>query len=159
MKTLTGYHFTSDKLKNGELLPKIGEWLKHKGEIIPRFCGLHMSVEPWDALQYAPGNLLHKVELRKDLIFDKDKIVGRERKIIATIDAEKLLRQAARKFALDVIDLWSAPEVVKEYLQTGNEQLRKQARDAAASWSATRLKQRKWFNDMVYNAFKGGSKK
>ena len=153
MEIITGYHFTKDTLRNGEPIPPIGEWLKHEGKIIPCKLGLHMSEHPFDALQYAPGNILHKVELRGDLQSHGDPIdkwVGRERKIIATIDAEKLLREAARKFALDVVHLWDAPKIVKEYLETGNEDLR----DAA--WAAAKKTQREYFKKLVEKAFKKG---
>ena len=51
---------------------------------------------------------------------------------------EKEIRQFARDCALDVIHLWDAPSVVKEYLETGDEKLRDAARDAAwdAAWAA-----------------------
>ena len=65
--------------------------------------GLHASEHPFDALTYAPGKMLHKVILRGDLQSHGDpidKYVGRERKITASMDAEKLLREFARWCAL-----------------------------------------------------------
>jgi len=117
-----GYHFTSDTLRNGEPLPPIGEWLEHSGPIIPCASGLHMSEHPFDALIYAPGCLLHYVELEGDLqSHSKDKWLGRRRKIIKTVDATELLQSFARWCALQVIDLWDAPDSVKRYLETGDE--------------------------------------
>ena len=40
---------------------------------------------------------------------------------------DQLKRQLACKFALEVIHLWDAPDVVKEYLNTQNEDIRKEA--------------------------------
>lgn len=93
-----------------------------------------MSEHPFDALQYAPGNLLHRVELRGELITHGepcDKWCGRERRILASVDAEKLLFDFARWNALSVIHLWLCPAVVRNFLATGAETLRDAARDAA----------------------------
>jgi hypothetical protein len=142
-KQITGYHFTGDTLRDGRPIPTVGAWLKHEGDIIVCQSGLHASKHPFDALQYAPGNKLHKVILRGDLQTHGepiDKYVGRERKILATIDAEKLLRDFARGSALKVMHLWNAPEIVKDYLETGDESLRAAARDAAwdTAWAVAR---------------------
>jgi hypothetical protein len=53
---------------------------------------------------------------------------------------ERLLREFARWCALQVIHLWNAPDVVREYLETGNEELRAAARAVAgaAAWDAAR---------------------
>lgn len=135
MKKIAGYHFTGEKLRNGVDIPKIGEWLQHDGAIIPCNSGLHCSVHPFDALQYAPGVILHKVVLSGDIKshgMPIDKYVGRERQIVASLDATPLLREFTRYCALSVVHLWDAPDVVLEYLFTGNESLR------AAAWAATR---------------------
>jgi len=129
-----GYHFTGDKLRNGEPIPPIGEWIEYKGRIVPCKSGLHMSEHPFDALHSAPGCLLHQVELEGDIVPHGDPVndhVGRRRKIIATIDATDLLRAFARWCALQVIDLWNAPAIVREYLETGDETKRDAARTAA----------------------------
>lgn len=53
---------------------------------------------------------------------------------------ETTLREFARWCALQVVDLWGAPQVVRQYLETGNEAARAAARAAAwsAAWSAAR---------------------
>ena len=96
---MLGYHFTGDKLRDGRPVPPVGEWLEHEGEIVPCQSGLHASECSYDALQYAPGHLLHRVELEGDIVphgDPSDKWVGRKRRIISTIDAEPLLRDFAR---------------------------------------------------------------
>jgi len=144
---ITGYHFTGATLRNGEPIPKPGEWLIHTGEIIPCSSGLHASVTVLDALQYAPGAMLHKVILAGELQphgDPVDKYVGRKRKILATIDATQLLWSFARWCALSVADKCDCPAIVRQYLQTGDEKLRAAvraaARDAAraAAWYAAR---------------------
>lgn len=136
---MKAYHFTSETLRNGQPIPPIGEWLVHNGPIVPCDSGLHASEHPLDALQYAPGAMLHLVELEDNLVSHGepiDKWVGRRRKIVTTIDATELLREFARWCALQVIHLWDAPAVVRQYLKTGDESLRAAARRTAASAAA-----------------------
>ena len=134
---IQAYHFTGDKLRDGSTVPKIGEWLEYDGEIVMCRKGLHASLHPCDALKYAPGSYLHKVELSGEIIYSEDKIVATRRRIIATIDADDLLREYARQCAISVLHLWDAPDVVIRYLRTGDESLRE--RSMAATRSATRL--------------------
>jgi hypothetical protein len=132
------YHFIAATLRDGSPIPPIGAWLTVTGEIIPCENGLHASAHPFNALQFSPGNLLHLVELDGEIIpHNNDKVAARSRKIIATIDAEKLLREFARKCALSVIHLWDAPDVVKRYLETGDESLRAAAQAAAQTAAQT----------------------
>lgn len=145
-KTIRAYHFTGEKLRDGSPLPAKGVWLKHKGAIELCESGLHASIHPFDALKYAPGNMLHLVEVRGDIQYrDPDKVVARERRIIKSIDAEKLLRDFARWNARQVIHLWKdAPKVVLDYLKTENESLMvtawaeaiARAEEGYAAWAA-----------------------
>ncbi len=146
---MNGYHFTAKTLRDGRPIPAIGEWIEHDGAVIMCESGLHASPTAFAALQYAPGQFLHRVDLDGDLIEHvNDKSVGRRRKIIATIDATNVLRLFARTVALEVIHLWIAPPIVREYLETGDESKRDAAwaaaRDAAgdaaraAAWYAAR---------------------
>ncbi len=86
--------------------------------------GLHASVRLIDALTYAPGSTLSRVELSGEILTDNDKIVATDRRVLWTIDATDLLRRFARSCALDVIDLWDAPEIVVRWLRTGDERCR-----------------------------------
>jgi hypothetical protein len=125
-------------------------------DIANGYGGLHASGHPFDALLYAPGSTLHLVHLDGELIehgSPVDKVAARRRKIVATIDAEPLLREFARKCALSVIHLWDAPEVVKQYLTTGDESLRAAAGDDAgddawdaawAAWAARAARDAAW---------------
>jgi hypothetical protein len=157
------YHFTSEELRDGRPIPPAGEWLEHDGEVIMCKSGLHASQTAFDALQYAPGQMLHQVELDGIVQTDTDKLVAKRRKIIATIDATALLRLFARKQALSVIHLWDCPAITREYLETGDENKRAAARDAAwdaaraAAWAAARAAARDaakdQFNAMVEESF------
>jgi len=136
------YHFTSATLRDGKPIPAIGKWLTFEGTPIPCKCGLHASLDPFDALQYARGNMLHQVYLSGTIVSHGspiNKFSAQKRKIVATIDdAEPILRLFARRVALDVIHLWDAPPIVKDYLETGDESKRTAAAAAAgdASWAA-----------------------
>ena len=173
------YHFSGAALRDGSPLPKIGEWLElpanikikacpSETDILNGFGGLHASPDAYDALQYAPGSLLHRVELDGEVV--SDKFAARRRKIVATIYAKDLLWEYARKCALSVIHLWDAPEVVKQYLATGDNSLRAAAGAAAraagweaaraagwdaagAAWAAAWVAQRKTLNNLVDVAF------
>ena len=105
-----------------------------------RLCrwGLHGSKRLIDALQYAPGPMLYRVELGGEIIKGDDKAVATERTYLWGISAEHLLRDFARRCALDVVHLWGAPGVVVKYLKTGDESIRDAALDAArdAAWDA-----------------------
>jgi hypothetical protein len=156
-----GYHFTSDTLRDGRPIPAVGEWLEHDGPVVPCESGLHAGEHPFDTLAYALGPILHRVELEGDLVSHGepvDKWVGRRRKILASIDATNLLREFARWCALQVIDKWDAPQVVRDYLTTGDESLRAAARAAgwaaraarAAGWAARAARDVAW--DVVWDA-------
>lgn len=165
MERIKAYRFTGDTLKGGRPIPAVGTVLKHEGEIIPCKSGLHASVEPFDALRFAPGPMLHLVEIWGDIAEHGDpvdKLVGRNRVILQSLDATNLMRHFARLCALDVIHLWDAPPVVREFLETGNEDLRAAARaatwdagdDAWTAGAAARAAQRLRFKQMVEAAFK-----
>jgi len=132
------WHFTDDTLRDGRPVPEVGEVLRHDGPLAMCESGLHASPRLMDALRYAPGETLHRVTLTGDMLHGNDKSVATERTILWTLPEtviEPLLRDFARRCALDVIDLWDAPEIVRIYLETGREELRIAAGDA--TWDTT----------------------
>lgn len=100
------YHFANDKLRGGQPIPKIGEWLVHEGKCVLCESGLHASEHPFDALKYAPGHMLHLVELGEIVDSEDGKVVSDRRKIIKSINAEKLLRLFACDCAESVLHLF-----------------------------------------------------
>ncbi len=122
----------------------IGETLTVEGEIVPCERGLHASASAYDALMYAPGPLLWRVELGGTIVAHGDpvdKFAASKRTTLAGgIDVTAALREFARWCALQVIHLWDAPDVVRQYLETGDESLRAAAAGAAgaAAWDAAR---------------------
>ena len=133
---MKAWHFLRNdgKLRDGTTPPKIGKTLVYDGPIKMCTSGLHASVTPLDALKYAPGNIICRVKLGGVIIKSDDKLVASERTILWQYNAESVLRHFARQCALDVIQLWDAPNVVIQYLKTGDESMRAAARDAA--WAA-----------------------
>jgi len=161
------YHFVGKTLRDGRPVPADGEWLEHDGELELCASGLHASLDPFDALQYAPGSTLCLVELGGEIAHGHGKVVATRRKIIKRIDAEPLMLEFARWCALQVIELWDAPDVVRQYLTTGSEALRDAAWDAAwaaawaardaaqdTAWHAAWAAQRAHFLHLVETAFK-----
>lgn len=133
---IRAYHFVGYTLRDGRPVPSDGEWLTHEGEAVMRESGLHASRDPFDALQYAPGPVLCLVDCDDVVDEGDDKLVCRRRRIVARFDATDLLRAFARECALDVVHLWYAPQVVVDYLRSGDDSLRDAAR--AAAWAAAR---------------------
>ena len=131
---MMAYHFVNATLRDGRPVPPDGEWLEHDGAVVMCESGLHASLTPWQALQYAPGAVLCRVELDGDIQTDSDKMVGRRRRILARVDLTDAMRAYARAEASRVLHLWDAPQVVKDYLATGDESIRYAAR--AAAWAA-----------------------
>jgi hypothetical protein len=128
---IRAYHFTGPTLRDGAPVPADGVWLEHAGPVVMCESGLHASRDPFDALQYAPGGTLCLVDVDGDVSEQSGKLAGRRRRIVARIDADALLWQFARQCATNVLHLWDAPDVVRAYLQTGNEEIRAAAQDAA----------------------------
>jgi hypothetical protein len=124
------YHFVSDTLRDGRPIPADGEWLEHQGKVVICQSGLHASSHPFDALKYALGKTLCLVEVEGVVARQDDKLVAKRRRIVKRFDAEPLMREFSRWCALQVIELWDAPEVVRQYLTTGDESIR------GAAWAA-----------------------
>ena len=150
MKKIRAWYFSDAdcKLRFGDgrlIVPGETHTVDHK----PVLCeaGLHGSVKPLDALQYAPGSWVWRVELSGAMDIGDDKLAATERKYLWGYDATDVLRAFARKCALDVANLWDAPDVVVRYLKTGDESIRSAAKYAAES--AAEGKQNKRLQKML----------
>jgi len=138
---MKGWHFLAGDGKLGykdERLVEVGVPLAAEGDLELCENGMHASKRILDALRYAPGTIICRVELTGELRHADDKMVGRQREVLWMLTAaqsEDVLRRFARSCALDVVELWDAPEVVVQYLKTGAEDLR----DAA--WADMNKKQ------------------
>lgn len=125
MKTYTGWHFASDKLRDGQPLPKKGTVLKHGGNLVLCESGYHASQGVIDALRYAPGYNVARVQLIGEIILDTDKAVASERKTLTRyVNAEKVLHEYA---------CWSAEQTLKAERKRGRE-------PHPDSWKAIKIK-------------------
>ena len=141
-----------------------GKTYRVDGDIQICAHGLHASKRALDALQYAPGPIVCRVEMGGRILEDKNKLVAQERSVIWMADATGVLRDYARWCALSVWHLWDMPDVVRSYLENGSEEIRAAAWDAArdaawdaawsaawdAAWYAARAKQNSKLEDMLY---------
>ena len=93
--------------------------------------GLHASAKACDALRYAPGPVVGRVLLSGEIAHGDDKLCATHREYLWIADATDALRAHARWCAMQVIELWDAPDVVRRYLESGDESLRAEAKDAA----------------------------
>lgn len=136
--TLAWHFLRADgRLRDGRTAPRDGVVLIHDGPVIPCVAGLHASRHPFDALRYAPGPILCLVRCGGIIVphgDPEDKLACSERTIIARMDFAEPLRYFARMRALSVVHLWDAPDVVLDYLMSGDEAIRAAAR--AAAWYA-----------------------
>ena len=138
--------------------------ITHKIDITklpPSICnhGLHAGKSVLDALQYAPGDYVWRVDLRGAMDIGTDKIAAESRTYLWGFDASTVLRNFARRCAIDVLHLWDAPDIVVRYLNTGDESLRDAALAAAwdaakaaardAAWAAAITKQRRRLAAMI----------
>ena len=117
---LLGYHFTAGAcLRDGRPLPPVGEWLVHEGELLLCSSGLHASLTPFGALQWAPApkTTLHLVLVGGRVLRDGDRVCATRRKIVASLEALPLCLRYARECALQVADLWACPSAVVDYLR------------------------------------------
>ena len=106
--------------------------------------GLHASPRALDALQYASGPCAWLVGLGGSILDGGDKSCATERTYIAGgVDTTEVLRAFARRVALDVAHLWSMPDEVRAYLETGDESMRTAAW-AAASAAAKAARAATW---------------
>ena len=73
----------------------------------PTLCesGMHASIRPIDALKYAPGPIICRVEVSGDVIRGDDKLVGRHRKVLAMADATRTLHEFAVAQARSALEL------------------------------------------------------
>ncbi len=163
---MKAYYFSTQerKLQYGDNRPiKVGATHTVEGNLELCKFGLHASKHPFDALQYAPGPILWQVELGGEIIEGDDKCVASSRTYLKEIDTTEPLREFARWCALQVIHLWECPDVVKQYLETGDESLRDAAWDAArgaardaardAAWGAAWADKRNKFLEMINTKF------
>jgi hypothetical protein len=135
-----GWYFSDESRKlRYDAGREIAIGVEHTVKGYPEPCkrGLHASERILDALQYAPGPIIWRVELSGRIKRGDDKVAATRRKYIAGgLDISDILRKFARKQALSVAHLWDIPEIVRRYLEIGDEFIRAAA--WAAAWAAAK---------------------
>jgi hypothetical protein len=125
---------------SGNILVKVGEPLIHVGDLVPCSSGLHASTRAIDALSFARGPVVTLVECEDEFVdhgSPTDQFICRKRTAVWGYDCTDELWTFARLAALESLHLWpDAPAVVREFLETGNEDLLDAA--WAAAWAAAR---------------------
>ena len=134
---IEAWHFVSDTLRDGRPVPADGEKLVHDGQLWMCEFGLHASEDILDALGYAPGHTICRVQCGGEIKKSDDKLVCSERTILWRVDGSELLLEFARWSAFQVVHLWNAPDVVLNYLKTGDESIRAASRTASQAASRT----------------------
>lgn len=97
-KPLLAWHFlpATGRTRYSDELVTLGGTLTATGAL--KLCenGMHASVRASDALRYAPGWTICRVELSGEILVGDDKVCARHRKVIAMADAKRaLLHHAA----------------------------------------------------------------
>ncbi len=97
---MKAWHFLKDDCSlrnkvNGRKYVKPGLKLTHKGPLILCESGLHASVRLIDALKYAPGSMLCRVECGGEIKTQTDKLVCTERTVEYMLDATDYLHEFA----------------------------------------------------------------
>ena len=139
------WHFTRMRdgvpvLRDGVTPVPLTDWLVHEGPVAICSQGLHASWRALDALTFCdwPDAAVCLVEVEGIAAEEHaDKIVCCRRRVIAWTPCDDLLRLFARECALSVVHLWEPPPIVREFLETGREEIRAAAKAAAwAAWDA-----------------------
>lgn len=105
------------------------DWPYRYGDSVyekPTMCaaGMHGSKRVLDALSYAPGPIVCRVEIYGDVVREKNKLVGRYRSVLAMADAHDVLVEFActcaehalkRHWHSDDRRPWQATAAVRRY--------------------------------------------
>ena len=155
-RTMLGWWFANNRgvLPHGDgRTVVVGATLTVRGVIVPCANGLHAAAHVFDALSYAPGSTLYRVRLGGVIRAHGqpvDKYAASKRTYLGRINAGVLLRQFARACALRAVERhWpGVPQVVVDYLRTGDESKRAAAsaaaRDAASAAARDAARDAAW---------------
>lgn len=95
-KTLA-WHWAKNDLKTqytNEPIVK-GGTIRAEGPLVLCENGCHASLHPFDALLYAPGSMLCRVELGGKIVKGDDKLCARSREVLWIADCDHLLHEFA----------------------------------------------------------------
>ncbi len=149
---MLGWHFLNDDKRLGYVdgrRVRVGRTITIKGKPVMCEHGLHASKRLIDALPYARGNTICRVELGGTLKHGHDKSVATKRTVIWWINDEKLLHEFACRCATialtqaNITDqrCWAAIDTKRKWLRgeaTDSELAAARAAASAAAYDAAR---------------------
>ena len=95
-KTIIGYKFIQEnmKSKNGNHIWEIGKWYKEDNI---KICqkGFHACIKPRDSLEYVYGDRWFIVEARGEIIYQDNKFVASEMRLIKELDINRIVKRFA----------------------------------------------------------------
>jgi hypothetical protein len=147
---MQAWHFLSEDKRlcygDGRVV-EVGVPLECEGEPVLCDNGMHGSIRLIDALRYAKGPIVCRVEIEGDVIEGDDKLCGRSRTVLWMLDATQILHEFACRCAEDALALVDAPdprsvaaiEAKRQWLAgeiTDEELATARAAARAAAWAA-----------------------
>ena len=110
---MLAWHFLREDKRLGYYdgrLVEVGVPLECKGDPVLCDNGMHGSVRLVDALRYAAGPIVCRVEIEGDVIEGDDKLCGRRRTVLWMLDATRILHEFACMCAEDALALVEQPD-------------------------------------------------
>ena len=102
-KKVLAWHWTDGrKLRDGQPLV-VGKLYKHDGPLVMCESGYHASVDIVDALGYAPGFTVSRVECSGEIESQDDKMVCTRRKVLWTVNARRAVLAWSVRVATDTV--------------------------------------------------------
>ena len=177
MRRIKAWHFVDDDGKRRDrLVEQVGETYHYEGTPVMCESGLHASRKILDALQYARGFIVRRVECWGKAAEDADKLVCKHRKVLWEKDITNVLHEFACRVAEDALTtamvtdercwnaikvkrLWLKGEATDKDLAAAGDAAWDAAWDAwtaarAAAWTAARdaarNKYNTWLEEMVH---------
>ena len=110
---MLAWHFLSEDKRLGYddgRLVEVGQTLECEGKPVLCSNGMHGSERLIDALKYASGPIVCRVEIEGDVIEGKNKLCGRRRTVLWMLDATDILHEFACACAEDALALVEQPD-------------------------------------------------
>jgi len=110
---MLAWHFLSEDKRLGYddgRLVEVGQTLECEGKPVLCSNGMHGSERLIDALKYASGPIVCRVEIEGDVIEGKNKLCGRRRTVLWMLDATRLLHEFACQCAEDALSKVAQPD-------------------------------------------------
>ena len=96
---ILAWHFTEGATLRGGQPLEVGKTYTYRGDVEICKSGYHASRRLIDALRYAPGAQISRVECWGDVQEQNDKLVARNRTVLWTLDATMVLHEFACRVA------------------------------------------------------------